>query len=129
MAGWAGPPTLPPLLVRDEKGNWVRGFTYRIRVYTPLIAELWAILKGLKMVWDCGARKLIVEGDSSLAMGAIAEGDDNGNIAQLLEEMRIGCAEFLAHFHCNIDDLLSIHQVPPANLEWMLAQEMGSVSS
>ncbi|XP_061355438.1 uncharacterized protein LOC133299967 [Gastrolobium bilobum] len=93
------------------------------------------------------ATKLIVEGDSSLAMGAIEEGEDNGDDAQLVKSIRNWlnlnweiklvavrrkanrCADFLAHFSCNLDDVLVMHLEPPVRLEWLLAQDAGAVSN
>ncbi|XP_061358051.1 uncharacterized protein LOC133302309 [Gastrolobium bilobum] len=36
-------------LVRDDKGGWITGFSYYIGSYSPLMAELWAIMKGLQI--------------------------------------------------------------------------------
>ncbi|XP_061358050.1 uncharacterized protein LOC133302308 [Gastrolobium bilobum] len=36
-------------LVRDDKGGWITGFSYYIGSYSPLMAELWAIMKVLQI--------------------------------------------------------------------------------
>ena len=51
-------------VMRDAAGGWVVGFTARI-VGCP-IEEVgtWALLNGLMVAWNHGARKIIVETDS-----------------------------------------------------------------
>ena len=51
-------------LVRDYKGQWQGGFSIQNFHSTLEEAELWALLHGLKMAWDMGIRKFIVEIDS-----------------------------------------------------------------
>lgn len=44
-------------LVRDDKGNWLFGFAFKIGISFSLGAELWTILKGLELCWERGFRK------------------------------------------------------------------------
>lgn len=56
-------------IIRDESGGWVKGFNGKLPgLYSPLEAEAWAIIKGLKIVKKFGFRKVLVETDSVAAM-------------------------------------------------------------
>ncbi|XP_061342609.1 uncharacterized protein LOC133288807 [Gastrolobium bilobum] len=58
-------------LIRNNSGNWISGFMYKIGICSPMIAELWAIYKGLQMAWDMKATMLEVESDCLTAVQAI----------------------------------------------------------
>lgn len=49
---------------RGCNGEWLAGFCYRIGGCNALLAEVWAVLQGLRIAWDKGFRKLNVEVDS-----------------------------------------------------------------
>lgn len=51
-------------LIRDASGSWIRGFLHKIGAGSVLQADLWGILTGLKMAWNAGMEKVIVEADS-----------------------------------------------------------------
>lgn len=36
-------------LIRDHEGNWLVGFTKKLGVCSPFIAELWGLYKGIKL--------------------------------------------------------------------------------
>ncbi|KAK2638305.1 hypothetical protein Ddye_026100 [Dipteronia dyeriana] len=55
-------------VVRDHLKTWVIGFALNKGSGRVLKAELWSILEGLKLVWQYGFRKIIVEIDSKLAV-------------------------------------------------------------
>ena len=48
-------------LVRDDKGSWQGGFSIRMQCTSVEVIETWAFLYGLKMAWEMGIGKLIVE--------------------------------------------------------------------
>ena len=48
-------------VLRDSMGNWVGGFSTRLRECSMEEAETWALLHGLRLAWDLGARQLSVE--------------------------------------------------------------------
>lgn len=63
-------------VVRDDKGDWISGFSRSLGVATVLHSELWAILDGLNLAWDRGFRKIILESDSKEAIDIINNGSD-----------------------------------------------------
>ncbi|KAF7818437.1 reverse transcriptase [Senna tora] len=54
-------------LIRDNLGNWVKGFSGFVGQGTALKAELWAIFSGTKLAFDLGCKFLWIETDSLLA--------------------------------------------------------------
>ena len=51
-------------VIRDNNGQWVAGFTRRIRVTTSFAAELWGLRDGLMMSCSLNISSLIVELDA-----------------------------------------------------------------
>ncbi|KAF7807412.1 ribonuclease H [Senna tora] len=45
--------------VRDHEGQWIQGFTFKIRLASPLCAELWGLSIGLQRAWELGFRRII----------------------------------------------------------------------
>ena len=45
----------------DEKGDWVGGFTEKIRYSSIEEVELWGLERGLKLAWDLGVKNHRVE--------------------------------------------------------------------
>lgn len=50
--------------MHDEEGNWIGGFAMNIRTWTVEEAEAWEVLKGLKVAYEKGVRKLFIKSDS-----------------------------------------------------------------
>ncbi|KAF7822209.1 ribonuclease H [Senna tora] len=50
-------------IIRDSKGDWIKGFTRRIGMSNPVFAELWSIAEGLQLAWESGFRRVILEND------------------------------------------------------------------
>ena len=74
-------------VIRDELGNWMGGFVTKIGIADALRAELWSILHGLKLAWDMGFRRVILETDSQLAIHVISSRnslDPNYNLVALI---------------------------------------------
>ena len=55
-------------IVRDEKGNWVAGFTRRIGITNSFKAELWGLQDGLTMCSNLNISSLIVELDAKVVV-------------------------------------------------------------
>ena len=51
-------------LIQADDGRWTIGFSYHIGNCSAYKAKLWGILLGLKVAWNYGIRKLILESDS-----------------------------------------------------------------
>ena len=61
-------------VVRDRSESWVTGFALKIVTGSVLEAELWGILEGLKLVWQMGFRKVVVDSDSKSAVELLSKG-------------------------------------------------------
>ena len=51
-------------LVLDAMGKLIKGFSMILDDGDALLAEIWAMIIGLRVAWDTGCRNLIVESDS-----------------------------------------------------------------
>ncbi|KAK4266456.1 hypothetical protein QN277_027375 [Acacia crassicarpa] len=52
-------------IIRDDTGSLKQGFMFRAEEPADsLLAELWAVLFGLKMCWDLGERRVSLESDA-----------------------------------------------------------------
>ena len=58
-------------LFRDETGKWLYGFWVNLGSCSALMAELWGAWYVLKIAWERGYRRLILEIDSLLAVNMI----------------------------------------------------------
>ena len=50
----------------DTCGNWICGFSVLLGTCITIEAEIWALVHGLRMAWEKGIRRLVVEMDSML---------------------------------------------------------------
>ena len=66
MAGGGG-------LIRDDKGNWVKGFTHSIWVTTNVEAELWALRDGLMLCVNLNLLAVEIEVDARVSLGWVME--------------------------------------------------------
>ncbi|KAJ7976291.1 Ribonuclease H [Quillaja saponaria] len=64
-------------VIRDEKGAWLCGFIENIHTETSLLAEISGLLCGLKLAWDKGFTKVLVEIDSLTTLDLITNEDIN----------------------------------------------------
>lgn len=59
-------------LIRNSNGEWIKGFSINLGVYSVTMAELWGIYQGLLLAWEIGIRDLLIEADSACAVQMIA---------------------------------------------------------
>ncbi|KAL3523124.1 hypothetical protein ACH5RR_015958 [Cinchona calisaya] len=64
-------------LFRNDHGHWLFGFTVNISEATSLVAELWAILKGLEITLHLGFKHLEIESDSLIGVQVIKEATED----------------------------------------------------
>ncbi|KAK4271783.1 hypothetical protein QN277_020424 [Acacia crassicarpa] len=58
--------------MRDASGSLMHGFMFRAGEPADcMLAELWAVLFGLKMCWDCGERRVCMESDAEMVVSLI----------------------------------------------------------
>jgi ribonuclease HI len=56
---------------RDEHGIWLFGFSCRVKSESAFEAELLAVREALKLAWDKGLKRVIVESDSESVVNRI----------------------------------------------------------
>ncbi|XP_019197687.1 PREDICTED: uncharacterized protein LOC109191482 [Ipomoea nil] len=59
-------------VARDDSGSWLAGFTYNIGICSPLVAEAWALLKGIQLAKHLDFRDVIFETDSKEISESVA---------------------------------------------------------
>ncbi|XP_019199802.1 PREDICTED: uncharacterized protein LOC109193400 [Ipomoea nil] len=60
-------------VLRDENGDWCKGFAYNIGRCSAKAEEAWGVLQGLRVAKDFGASRIIVECDSKATMESLCE--------------------------------------------------------
>ena len=51
-------------MLQDKNGRWLMGFSLNIGYCTSVMAELWAVFKGLEQVWHLGYKHVVLDVDS-----------------------------------------------------------------
>ncbi|KAJ1394993.1 Ribonuclease H-like superfamily [Sesbania bispinosa] len=77
------------VLVRDHLGRWTSGFQQNLGAVSVLMAMLRGILNSLILCWNLGARKVVLECDSAVAVQLIREGVHQGHPYEFILQ-RIG---------------------------------------
>ncbi|KAL3533888.1 hypothetical protein ACH5RR_007409 [Cinchona calisaya] len=75
-------------LLRNDQGLWIFGFAVNIGKSTSLVAELWAIWKGLEISWDLGLKHLEIESNSLFGVQIIQEATENQQHYSLINHIR-----------------------------------------
>ncbi|KAF7828542.1 reverse transcriptase [Senna tora] len=83
-------------LIRDEYGNWVKGFSSFIGYGIAFTAEVWAIIVGLKLAMNLNCHYLCVESDSLLAVNLL--NDSNVSTSHHLYNLINWCRSILSRF-------------------------------
>ncbi|KAK9030203.1 hypothetical protein V6N11_031633 [Hibiscus sabdariffa] len=60
-------------VLRGSSGDWLRGYRQSVGIVSPLNAELWSILVGLKLAFSMGFSRVQVQSDSSVAIRLILD--------------------------------------------------------
>lgn len=71
-------------LLRDNKGDWIAGFSCNLQTYSSELAELHAVIKGLELAWDKGFWRILLECDSFEVVNLITSFLDGVGIANSL---------------------------------------------
>ncbi|KAF7808128.1 ribonuclease H [Senna tora] len=58
-------------IIRDNYGNWIKGFVSNLGYASVISAKIWGIYHGLVTAWNLGFRKVELESDSSQAIKMI----------------------------------------------------------
>lgn len=72
-------------IMRNNRGQWVRGNGGMIGQWVPLAVELWSIFYGLKMAWEKGdVRNVFIESDCEEAVNEVNNPDPHFWLANLV---------------------------------------------
>lgn len=73
-------------VMRNSRGEWIRGAAGMIGLVVPLGAELWSMFYGLKLAWEKGDTKhVVVECESQEALNAVSDPDPEFWLADLVD--------------------------------------------
>ena len=71
-------------LIRNEKGDWVKGFARAIRTTTSVVAKLWALRDGIKLCIALKLQAVVIELDSKLVVDLLKKELNNPNDIDVL---------------------------------------------
>ncbi|CAN1761177.1 Putative ribonuclease H protein At1g65750, partial [Linum perenne] len=54
-------------IIRDDQGRFVSAFASKLGICSIVRAEIWVVVEGMVLAWNCGIRKLSVQSDSAIA--------------------------------------------------------------
>ncbi|CAJ2663874.1 unnamed protein product, partial [Trifolium pratense] len=130
-------------IIRDHQGNWCGGFAKFVGTGSVLIAELWGVLEGLKLVWRKGYRKVEVNIDSISVVKMILNGMTSSalgfslvkSIGRLLDEqweVKIShsyretnkCADALASMGCILDCNIVFFETCPSSIKNLFSADV-----
>ncbi|CAA7049015.1 unnamed protein product [Microthlaspi erraticum] len=66
-------------VLRDDSGQWRRGFALNIGICSALLAELWGVYYGLCIAWEHRAQRVEIEVDSEMVVGFLTTGIGEAN--------------------------------------------------
>lgn len=85
---------------RNTKGEWIFGFSEKLENKTAYQAELYAIWKGLQLVWSKGFKRVIVESDSAFVIQQLQTVARGSGSRCAIEE---NCRELISRdWECNL---------------------------
>ncbi|CAN1178095.1 Putative ribonuclease H protein At1g65750, partial [Linum perenne] len=73
-------------LIRTDQGRFIHAFTANMGDCSITRAEICAIVQGMKLAWDLGIRKLLIQSDSEAAVAILRREDTNHQHAILVSE-------------------------------------------
>ena len=122
-------------LVRDENGDWVKGFARRIGSTSSYLAELWALRDGLQLCLQIHAHSVVIEVDAKAIVETFNSPtlpsscvspimDECRHIAKQIPQVRFRhiyreanrCADFLGRLGSSLEIGFSVFISPPMDL-------------
>ncbi|GAU50441.1 hypothetical protein TSUD_409510 [Trifolium subterraneum] len=133
-------------LIRDDKGNWIRGFSGHVEFTDSLHVELLAILQGLLVAWEIENIKYVsVRSDCRIALSLITGSTPQPHqYSQIIDQIKElisrdwlisfvytqkesnQCADHMAKigaYGINCMGVLGIFNVPPSGLYSLLKSD------
>ena len=87
MAGVGG-------LIRNDKGEWIKGYARAIGLATRVAAELWALGDGIKLCISLKIPAVITDLDARLVVDLLEKNDGHPNgIGALVSDCKAGLRE------------------------------------
>ncbi|KAK8485664.1 hypothetical protein V6N12_019191 [Hibiscus sabdariffa] len=71
-------------LFHIDNGSWLSGFNKTIGFADPFQIELWGILLGLRLAWDNGFKKVLVQSDNQEAAKRLNEAKSDSDLCTLV---------------------------------------------
>ena len=122
-------------IIRNDRGEWLDGFSRCIRVTTSFIAELWALRDGLNLYHNMHLQAIDIQIDAKAVVEIMGDPsysnqivmpiiDDCRQLISQFGQVWIGhcyreanfCADFLARKGALHDCCLWVYQEPPVDL-------------
>ncbi|CAN1137711.1 Putative ribonuclease H protein At1g65750 [Linum perenne] len=75
-------------LIRNDQGSFVHAFTANLGNCSITRAEICAIVQGMKLAWELGIRKLLIQSDSKAAIAILLREDTDHQHAILALEFQ-----------------------------------------
>lgn len=127
-----------------SRGQWITSFNLNLVTSDALSSELRNIAEGMKLAWDKGFRRVILETDSKRALDLINSGGTKGNLLEHLVKVIVslrsrnwdislkwcfrecnGTAHWLAGDALGKSSGLSLLMEPPLSLKPILMRDLG----
>ena len=127
-------------LIRNDKGEWVKGFAHAIRTTTSVAAELWALRDGIRLCIALKLTAVVIELDSKLVVDLLKKESHNPNandvlVANCRNSLRIipivriqhcyregnKCVDALARQGAILSQVFSIFLEPPSDVALLLS--------
>ncbi|KAK8527582.1 hypothetical protein V6N12_054788 [Hibiscus sabdariffa] len=70
--------------IHNFEGDWIVGFVKSIGFSNCLHAELWAVFEGLKLAWEFGFERLLIQSDSQQAVDLVNSVSADSSILSLV---------------------------------------------
>lgn len=81
-------------LIKNDKGEWIRGFARAVRHTTSIAVKLWALRDGIRLCISLKLPAVIIELDAKLIMDLMQKEDSNQNgLDALVSDCRTGMRE------------------------------------
>ncbi|KAK5811264.1 hypothetical protein PVK06_026591 [Gossypium arboreum] len=79
-------------VLRDSHGNWLVGFCRFINRGFAITTELWAILHGLRIAWQKGYTKVIIESDNKSVVAMLTDVSiESSSLTTLVQRIKEEC--------------------------------------
>ena len=74
-------------LIRNDKGEWLKGYARNVGYSTSVAAELWALCDGLRLCITLKLPVVIIELDAKLIVGHLQKSDGHQNCIDVIVKL------------------------------------------